>query len=84
MAVNVDVSKSKKSDISRVVRLAGSTGERYVLADQNVLIMNLDDYEDMLFSSNERIQKELEEDMDEYGRTGGIDYMRYRRTRLRK
>jgi len=78
--VNVNVS----AGLSRIVRLAGASGERFVLADRNVVVMNLDDYEDLLFASNERLQVEIDEDMREYARCGGVDYQPYRKRRLKK
>ena len=72
MTVNVNVSKSQ--DMARLLRLAGSAQERVILAEQNVVVMNLDDYEDLLFQSNKRIQAEITEDMREYSKTGGLDY----------
>ena len=73
MTVNVNVSKNQ--DIARLLRIAGSAQERVILADQNVVVMNLDDYEDLLFQSNKRIQAEITEDLREYSKTGGLDYL---------
>ena len=73
MTVNVNVSKSQ--DMARLLRLAGSAQERVILAEQNVVVMNLDDYEDLLFQSNKRIQAEITEELREYSKTGGLDYL---------
>jgi len=72
MTVNVNVLKNQ--DMARLLRLAGTAQERVILADQNVIVMNLDDYEDLLFQSNKRIQAEITEDLREYSKTGGLDY----------
>ena len=69
-------------DLSRIVGLAESSGERFVLADHNVVVLNLDDYEDMLFMADEKIQGEVEAGIKEYEESGGIDYLEYRGKRL--
>jgi len=84
MVMNVNVSKDAGKDYKSLINVAGSSSERLVLADKNVVIMNLDDYEDMLFLSNSRIQSEIDADMREYSKTGGLDYMKYRKNRLKK
>jgi|GEM_PF-6016382 len=84
MSVNVHVIKHKRITPSKILDMAEVTGDRYVLADRNLVIMNIDDYEDMLFMSNRKIQKEITRDMEEYEKTGGVDYLKYRKKRMRK
>jgi len=73
MVVNVNVSKDAGKDYNSLINVVGSSSERLVLADKNVVIMNLDDYEDMLFLSNCRIQSEIDADMREFSKTGGLE-----------
>lgn len=84
MVANVNIFKDVGKDYKSLIKVVGSSSERLVLADKNVVIMNLDDYEDMLFLSNSRMQSEIDADMREYSKTGGLDYMKYRKNRLKK
>jgi hypothetical protein len=84
MCADVHVVKRRGLTPSRILELAEVTGDRYVLADRNLVILSIDDYEDMLFLSDERVQKEVAEDMRVYEKTGGIDYLGYRRKRMLK
>ncbi|MBU2578679.1 hypothetical protein KKA09_00990 [Patescibacteria group bacterium] len=76
--------KSVFSKIAHILDLVKISKERFVLPDYNAVVMNLDDYEDMLFMSNPKIQKEIKEDLAEYEKTKGIDYLEYRKKRFQK
>lgn len=54
------------------------------MPDYNAVLINLEDYEDMLFDSSSRIQKEIKQELAEYKKTGGIDYMKYRKERFQQ
>ena len=76
--------KSNLSQIARLLDLVKTAKERFILPDYNAVMMNLEDYEDMLLVSNPRIQKEIEKAVRDYKKTGGMDYMEYRKKRLIK
>lgn len=77
------MAKNNLSKIVHLLDLVKTTKERFVLPDYNAVVMNMEDYEDMLFDSNPRIQKEIKQELEEYKKTGGINYMEYRKERLK-
>ncbi|MFH1980006.1 MAG: hypothetical protein ABII99_03085 [Patescibacteria group bacterium] len=77
-------SKNTLSKIVSLLELLKISKERYILPNYDAVIISLDDYEDMLFMSNLKIQKELNQDLKKYKETGGIDYFEYRKKRLLK
>ena len=84
-ALNLNIAEgSDHSQIAHLLDVVKIFKERFVLPDYNAVLMNLEDYEDMLFNSSSRIQKEIKQELAEYKKTGEIDYMKYRKERFQQ
>ena len=69
--------------IARLLDLVKISKERFILPDYDAVVMNLDDYEDMLFMSNPKIQKEIKKAEIDYKKTGGISLEDYKKSRAK-